>query len=174
MARIYLALLLVAKLILTTAVVHAFVSPLSQPSWTELSTEQQKILAPLSNDWSEMDAFQRKKWIGVAKHYPLMTEEEKARTQRRMTVWAKLTPEERKLARTKYKTLQKAPPEKKEAVKQKWEEYQGLPDGEKAQLKIKASRKAKSGVGHSKLPMPKGVGIQPSAPAPLLNPATGK
>jgi len=106
--------------------------------------------------------------MGVAQRYPLMTEEERARTQRRMTAWAKLSPEERKLARTKYKTLQKAPPQKKEAVKQKWEEYQGLPDGEKARLKTEASRKMKPGVGHSKPTEPKGVGIQP--PRPISHP----
>lgn len=168
MARIHLTLLLVAKLTLTAITAHAFVAPLSQPAWTDLNAEQQKILAPLSTDWSEMDTFQRRKWMGVAQRYPLMTEEERARTQRRMTAWAKLSPEERKLARRKYKTLQKASPQKKETVKQKWEEYQGLPDGEKARLKAEASRKMKPGVGHSKPTAPKGVGIQ--SPRPTSHP----
>lgn len=150
MARIYFALILATELILTSVPGHAFVAPLSQPSWTELNAEQQQVLAPLSKDWDEMDAFHRKKWLGIARRYPLMTEEERTRTQHRMTAWAKLTPEERKLARTKYKTLQKTSPGKKEAVKQKWREYQNLPESEKTRLKSEAAHQTKFGLRHSK------------------------
>ncbi|MDO8348097.1 MAG: DUF3106 domain-containing protein [Rugosibacter sp.] len=175
MARLYLALLLAAKLMLTAVAAQAFVAPLSQPSWAELSADQQKILAPLSNDWNEMDTFQRKKWLGIAQRYPHMAEEEKVRTQHRMTAWAKLTSEERKLARTKYKKLQKASPEKREAVKQKWEEYQSLPEDEKARLKSEAERKKKSVPGHSKLPISESAGIRPVQPSnspPLPQPGS--
>jgi len=135
MARARFAYVFAIGLCLASAVGQATVPSILQPSWSELSPAQQKILAPLAADWDGMDQFRRSKWVGIAQRYPAMGPEEQARIQRRMTAWAKLTPEERKQVREKYKSLQKAPPEKKETVKQKWQEYKELPDDEKARLK---------------------------------------
>ena len=119
----------------------AIVPPLSQPSWTELSAEQKRVLAPLAGEWNKMEGFRRKKWLGIAQRYPSLSLDEQTRMQRRMTAWAKLTPDERKQARDQFRSLQKAPPEKKEAVKLKWQEYKELSEGEKARLKAEASTK---------------------------------
>lgn len=143
MARTRFGFALAVALWLAAPFSHAVITPppLSQPSWGELSTEQKRILAPLSGDWDKMNGFHRKKWLGIAQRYQTLSPEEQARMQRRMTAWAKLTPDERKRARDQYKSLQKAPPEKKEAVKQKWEEYKVLPESEKARLKAEAAKK---------------------------------
>jgi hypothetical protein len=77
----------------------AIVPPLPQPSWKELTADQQRILAPLSGEWDKMEGFRRKKWLGIAQRYQTLTPDEQSRMQRRMTAWAKLTPEERKRAR---------------------------------------------------------------------------
>ena len=118
----------------------AIVPPLAQPSWKELSSEQQRILAPLSGEWDKLEGFRRKKWLGIAQRYQSLSPDEQVRMQRRMTAWAKLTPEERKRARDQFLSLQKESPEKKEAVKQKWEAYKDLPEAEKARLKAEALR----------------------------------
>lgn len=126
--------------------------PLAQPSWSELSLEQKQILAPLANEWDKMDGFRRKKWLGIAKRYRTMKDDEKTRMQRRMTDWAKLSPDDRKRARDKYKSLQKAPPEKKDAVRKKWQEYNALPESEKKRFKDEATRKKASLLSKSKNP----------------------
>jgi hypothetical protein len=137
----------------------AIVPPLSQPSWSELNSEQKRILAPLSSEWDGMEGFRRKKWLGIAQRYQSMAPDEQARMQRRMTDWAKLTPDERKRARDKYKSLQKAPADKKEAVKLKWKEYKELPESERNRLKAEASRK----------PTPRpGSSNRPAAPKPSV------
>ena len=142
MARARFGLFLAVALWLASSLGHAVpLPPLSQPSWTELSTEQKRILSPLSAQWDKMNGFQRKKWLGIAKRYSSLSTEEQARLERRMTDWAKLTPDERKRAREKYKSLQKGPPEKKEATKLKWQEYEELPDSEKTRLKAEAAQK---------------------------------
>ncbi len=123
------------------ACLAAIVPPLPQPSWKELNTDQQRILAPLSGEWDKMEGFRRKKWLGIAQRYQTLSPDEQSRMQRRMTAWAKLTPEERKRARDQYPSLKKASPEKKEEVKQKWEAYKELPEAEKARLKAEAIRK---------------------------------
>lgn len=168
MARARFGLVLAIALWLAAPFSHAVIAPpLSQPSWTELSTEQRRVLAPLSAEWDKMDGFRRKKWLGIAQRYQSMSADEQTRMQHRMTAWAKLTPDERKRARDQYKSLQKAPPEKKEAVKLKWEEYKGLPESEKARLKAEAARKP------SPRPPPSKAVIAPKPPAASNNPQTG-
>lgn len=149
--------------LLAHACFAALIPPLPQPSWKELSSEQQRILAPLSGEWDKMEGFRRKKWLGIAQRYQTLSPDEQARMQRRMIAWSKLTPDERKRARDQYLSMQKAPPEKKEAVKQKWEAYKDLPEAEKARLKAEATRK----------PTPRPAPSKPSASAPApVKPAT--
>lgn len=112
-----------------------------QPGWHALTLEQRTILAPLADDWAAMDAFRRKKWIGIARRYPDMTPSEQASMQRNMREWALLAPEERKAAREKFKTLKKATPEHREAVKQKWDEYQSMTQEERDKLRSEAKRR---------------------------------
>jgi hypothetical protein len=98
--------------------------PKKQPDWSQLTSEQQQILAPLSSDWKEFDDRRRKKWLLTAKRYPKMEPDAQQRLQAQMRDWVKLTPEQRRIARENYKKLAKQPPEKREAVKQKWQERQ--------------------------------------------------
>lgn len=114
-----------------------------QPGWVALTPEQKTILAPLEKDWGEMDAFRRKKWLGIAQRFPAMSPVEQASMQRNMREWARLAPEERKIAREKYKTLRKFAPEERQVVKQKWEEYSTLTDEEKERLRKKAPLRPK-------------------------------
>lgn len=95
-----------------------------QPDWSQLTPDQQQVLAPLASDWNNFDDRMRKKWLLTAKRYPKMKPEEQQRLQTKMKDWAKLTPEQRTIARENYKKLAKQPPEKREAVKQKWQEGQ--------------------------------------------------
>ena len=140
---------------------QAAVPELRQPAWAELSLEQKQILSPLSRDWDKMEAYRKKKWLGIAKRYPTMKPEEQARVQRRMQDWGSLTPEQRTQARTQYKSLKTAPPEHKEAIKKKWYLYKELPDEEKKRLAEKAaSKKASLKPGTAKP-----LGLAPRLPA---------
>ena len=96
------------------------------PDWSQLTPEQQQILAPLASDWNNLDERRRKKWLLTAKRYPKMKPEKQQRLQAQMRDWATLTPEQRSIARENYKKLEKQPPEKREVVKQKWHERQKL------------------------------------------------
>jgi hypothetical protein len=95
-----------------------------QPDWSQLTSEQQQVLAPLASEWNTFDERRRKKWLLLAKRYPKMKPDEQQRIQTQMKDWAKLTPAQRAIARENYKKLAKQPPEKREVVKQKWHEYQ--------------------------------------------------
>ncbi len=163
---------LFAGLILTFSLLslpQAAVPELRQPAWADLSLEQKQILSPLSRDWDKMEAFRKKKWLGIAKRYPTMKPQEQARVQRRMQDWVSLTPEQRTRARTQYKSLKTAPIEHKEAIRKKWDLYKELPDEEKKRLAEKAASKKTS----LKPGTAKPLGLAPKLPAtaPLLLPA---
>lgn len=94
------------------------------PSWSQLTPEQQRILAPLANDWHTLEESRRTKWLLLAKRYSKMMPDQQQRLQRQMKDWVELTPEQRRIARENYKKLAKQPPEKRAVVKQKWLQYQ--------------------------------------------------
>jgi len=71
----------------------------AKPAWSELKPAQQQVLAPLQEQWQELDTPRRKKWIKVADSFPKMKPAEQERLQTRMKDWAKLTPEQRRVAR---------------------------------------------------------------------------
>jgi hypothetical protein len=96
----------------------------AKPAWTELSTAQQQILAPLAGEWNDLDTTRRRKWVAIANRYPKMKPQEQLRLQKRMKEWVALTPEQRRVAREKYQTVQKLPTAKRKDVRQQWKEYQ--------------------------------------------------
>ena len=96
----------------------------AKPDWSELKPAQQQVLAPLQEDWKELDTLRRKKWVKVADAFPKMKPAEQERLQTRMKDWAKLTPEQRRVAREKYQNIKKLPPEKREQIKAQWQQYQ--------------------------------------------------
>ena len=126
MAKALAALTLGLCIALFSAFAFAAAAEKKQPDWSQLTAEQQQILAPLASDWNNFDERRRKKWLLTAKRYPKMKPEQQQRLQTQMQDWAKLTPEQRTIARENYKKLAKQPPEKREVVKQKWREDQRL------------------------------------------------
>jgi len=106
-----------------------------RPAWIDLTPEQRQILAPLQDDWENLDRGRRLKWVGIAKRYPKMKPEEQARVQRRMHDWASLTPEQRRQARESYKNMiAKTPPSQRKKLREQWAEYQALPPEERQSL----------------------------------------
>jgi hypothetical protein len=108
--------------------------PVARPTWIELTPEQRQVLAPLQDDWENLERERRLKWIGIAKRYPKMKPEEQERVERRMHDWANLTPEQRRQARENYRQLAKAPPEKRRKLRQQWADYQQLSPAEREKL----------------------------------------
>ncbi|OQA34082.1 MAG: hypothetical protein BWY57_00768 [Betaproteobacteria bacterium ADurb.Bin341] len=113
----------------------AVVATPPQPAWKQLSSDQRRILAPLSKDWDQMEHFRRKKWLGIAARYPKMDPEAQQRIQKRMQQWAAMSPEQRAKVRSDYKAFSQLPPEKKAILQKKWQTYSKLPEEEKARLK---------------------------------------
>lgn len=89
------------------------------PAWQTLTPMQQKVLAPVSDDWAGMSNLQRHRLLAIAAKYPQLKPEAQQRFQKRLTTWTSLTKEQRELARQNYKKLKQLPPQKQQVVKQK-------------------------------------------------------
>ena len=108
-------------------------------TWESLSPSQQKILAPLEDDWEYMIPDSRKKWIHISNIYPQMSTQDQERLQSRMASWSSLSQKDRRIARENYLSSLKFPPEKKAEA---WSAYQKLSDEQKKKLAdLEAKRK---------------------------------
>ena len=141
------------------------------PSWTDLSPEQQQTLSPLASEWNTLEPSRRTKWLGIAKRYPAMTPTEQKRVQDRMAAWVKLTPDQRRDAREQYRKIGKLPPAKREVVSQQWEEYQQLPPEVKKNLAAESKKKAEKLEPRKRTKTAQGS-PPPATPEPALSPSS--
>lgn len=125
--------------------------PESQPTWAELTPQQQRSLAPLAGTWRSLTEAHKRKWLALSENYPTMPPGEQARLHSRMAEWAALSPQQRTLARLNFAEAQKVAPDDKRA---KWEAYQNLSPEEK--------RKLAAGAEAAKpAPPPTAIAVQP-------------
>src|SRR5262249_39109299 len=95
MAKALLALALWLCLSLTALAAP----PKKTPAWAELTPEQQQTLAPLASDWDKLEPERKRKWLGIAKRYPKMSQEGRGRGQGERQAGPNLTPKEGQAAR---------------------------------------------------------------------------
>ena len=163
MAKALLTLALSLLLVLPAQETPAAQATPKPPAWSELAADQQEILAPLSGTWDDLDNVRRRKWLAIAKRYPLMKPEEQARAKRRMEAWATLSPEQRQEARKGFQRIEKLPAEKKQTLRESWEKYQQLPEEKRRELAAEAKKSsAKGTAGGKAVPAP----TNDTAPAP--------
>jgi hypothetical protein len=125
--------------------------PEAQPTWAELTPQQQQSLAPLTATWRSLSEGHKRKWLALSENYHAMPPGEQARLHSRMAEWAALSPQQRNMARLNFAETQKVNPDDKRA---KWEAYQNLSPEEK--------RKLAAGAAAAKPPPPPtAVAVQP-------------
>ena len=139
----------------------ALIATPAQPTWSELTTSQKIVLAPLCDNWDSMESHNQKKWLNIVVRFYELSTAEQRRIQSQMQEWGRLTPEERRMARENFKTASQLPAKKKEELKQKWEEYSSLPETEKEKLKQQAKIAA---------PIKPALPVTQSPPLPTAHP----
>lgn len=105
------------------------------PSWSQLSPAQQNALAPLQQDWDQLDGQRKQKWMEVASRFGSMSPQRQARVRERMNEWARMSPAQRSEARANFQQSKKVAPQDRQA---RWEAYQALPAEERAALAARA------------------------------------
>jgi hypothetical protein len=61
-------------------------APAAAQQWSQLTPAQQRILAPLKDDWPNIEAPRRQKWLDIARRYPTMPPQKQERLQARMAM----------------------------------------------------------------------------------------
>lgn len=144
-------------------------------TWEGLKPEQQKILAPLEDDWDYMLPDSRKKWMQIANLYPKMSEIDQQRLQSRMTSWSNLSQKNRRIARENYLSSLKFPTEKKAEA---WSAYQKLSDEQKKKLaKAELNKKKPTAANAPTLqqhPIIQKSNLAPTLPPPANNAASSE
>ena len=133
----------------------------AQTAWSALTPQQQVALAPLAEQWPQLNADQQLNWMAVSRHYTRMSPEEQQTLQDRMTAWAALTPNQRSQARFNFNTIKSNL--SAEQRRAKWEEYRKLPPEEKERLAKK--RRVPRGTAPALRPPQPGLLVKPP-PAP--------
>jgi len=113
----------------------------SGPLWSELSANQQKVLAPLAQGWESLEPARKRKWMAVAQTYPQMAPAEQAKLQGRMAEWAALSPRERAVARLNFSESKKLPASDRAA---NWDAYKALPPEDRQKFVAQAASAPKS------------------------------
>jgi hypothetical protein len=145
---------------------NAVPAPKHSGNWDDLSAVQQKILAPLEEDWSYLSKERRQKWIQVANVYPKMKRADQERLQSRMNEWANLSQKDRRIARDNYLSSLRFPAEEKASA---WQAYQQLSPEEKKKLAAKEDSKKKPTAANSPT-----LQSRPNLPVPVTPAAAPK
>ncbi|MDR2990863.1 MAG: DUF3106 domain-containing protein [Burkholderiaceae bacterium] len=138
----------------------------AQALWSELTPQQQVALAPLADQWLELNAEQQRNWMAISRRYPRMTPGERQVLQDRMTEWAALTPSERNQARFNFNAIKSSL--SAEQRRAKWEEYRNLPPAEKERLAKK--RRMLHGTAPALRPPLPGRLVKPPTPLQAVMP----
>jgi hypothetical protein len=136
---------LIAGLALSTSCAVMAAAPTGSsngPEWRSLNPSQQQILAPLAEDWQQLDKERKSKWLEIAARYPTMPADQQARMQQRMSEWARLSPQQRGQARANFQQAQQLPSGDRRA---QWEAYQALPKERKEALVQQANKSSAGG-----------------------------
>lgn len=103
-------------------------------TWSQLSDDQHKVLAPLGAEWDTLRPWQREKMLDIANDYPKMDAQKQQRMQKRLNSWSRMTPYERENARRRYQEFNALSAEKKDEIRRKWTDYQKLPEADRTKL----------------------------------------
>jgi Protein of unknown function (DUF3106) len=142
----------------------AQVPVLAGKSWAALSAHQRQLLAPLEQQWPQMDAAAQDRWVAVAKRYPLLDEAEQQRFRERLAQWAVLSTAERERVHQGYMAAQRIDAA---ARQEKWQEYKALEPAARQALQDRAARRSAQASGHSSQPMSQTLASDHAGSRPL-------
>ena len=95
-----------------------------QPTWAQLSPDQQNLLRPLEHEWDELSGPERKHLLTAAKRFPTMSKQKQERYASRLLQWSKMTIEQRNQARKRYAEYSRVQKEAQLEIENKWKAQQ--------------------------------------------------
>ena len=108
-------------------------------SWSNLTSQQQELLAPLKSDWNSLPKTHQERWIAIGRKYENESPDKQDKMRERVSTWTSLSSQEKAAARENYKTLKEQARGERNSS---WNSYQTLDPKERGLLKEHAPVKA--------------------------------
>ena len=108
----------------------------SKPLWRDLTSRQQRALAPLAPHWDGLTEPHKRKWLALSRNYATLAPADQEILHSRMIEWAALSNQQRTQARFNFAEVKQVPVDERKA---KWEAYQALSEEEKRKLGERAT-----------------------------------
>ena len=91
-------------------------SPLADPRWDQLNSEQQQVLSPLAAEWNRYAPDKKQNLLAIVPRFIDLPPQQKQRVRQRLKAWSELSQTQRDEIRANWKKLQQLPPEQRERV----------------------------------------------------------
>lgn len=111
-------------------------STAQQPlAWSALSTDQQRMLAPLQGQWNQLQPARQRRLAEHAQHWATLPPEHRQQIRERLHRWSTMTPEQRHRVRENARAFHDLSPAERAKVSEAFRKFQSLPPAERRALR---------------------------------------
>ncbi len=103
--------------------------------WTQLSSSEKKVLAPLKESWNQLPAARQHRMQKGAERWAGMSAEQRLKAQKRLKKWKQLGPERKKRIRESFKEFKEFPLLKRQFLRERRRIFQNLPREQRQHLR---------------------------------------
>ncbi|HEX7348897.1 MAG TPA: DUF3106 domain-containing protein [Rhodanobacteraceae bacterium] len=110
-------------------------SPEAPLPWGSLSPTQQRMLAPVRNQWTRMPAARQQHLAARAEHWAGLPPAHQQLIQQRLTRWAAMTPAQRRELRANARAFRSLPPAERARISAAYRRFQSLPPAKRRAMR---------------------------------------
>lgn len=110
-------------------------SPRAPLAWSNLGAEQQRMLAPVRNQWHQLRPARQHHLAANARHWATLPPAHQKRIQERLTRWASMSPSQRHQLRQNARAFHNLTPEERVKVSEAFKKFQSLPPEQRRELR---------------------------------------
>lgn len=103
--------------------------------WSSLSTQQQRMLAPVQGQWDKIRPARQHRLAEHALHWAALPPERQQQIRERLTRWAHMTPEQRRQLRENARAFRDLTPAERAKVHAAYERFRSLPPAQREVLR---------------------------------------
>lgn len=104
-------------------------------AWSAMSTQQQRMLAPLQDQWSRMHPARQHRLAERAQHWANLPPPRQQQIRERLTRWARMTPAQRRQLRENARAFHRLTPQERTRVSEAFRKFQSLPPAQRRALR---------------------------------------
>lgn len=103
--------------------------------WSSLSAEQQRMLAPVRNQWNQLHPARQQRLAAHARHWASLPPMHQRQIQKRLARWAAMSPAQRHQLRENARVFHNLTPDERARVSEAFKKFQALPPEQQHELR---------------------------------------